>query len=547
MNKFIQLLKNPPNWLVFVLILVALGVRFEYIMFNFPFHTDEQYQILSTLYLEQGKGVVLSYADTTDVSKSIQVPFNRPAGYNYMILPLLKVTNNIYWSIVLFKFIGILALALSWFLIFYYTKGYISNQYLIPLIIILGFNNYPYMDYGTSDLLSIAFYWLSFSLSIGIFYSNRKFLCSLLTGIFLFGTYFLRYAYYPIVFIFLFSLFVIIILEDKSKLKYFFVTLFTFLILVFVNITKYAFTLNDNAPKVFYFENVLSFNFLFPIQGLIDERIFYTFLHRLQMDILIIPIKLFLSIFVVAVISIGLIKLIYKLFKTKQIDKENYLWILPITTSGITLAMLLFLSLTTPQQNTDLIQNWTFVKEIRYFAPVFMSILFLIIYLGFHDKELSENTRIKNYLKYILFLSAFICFIYIIPNKYSEYKSNKNYFKTGESRLFIQTLGSNEDGKLLQSLIKQSTINEIRPIYITTDQTKIIAEILGAEFGGSIIDKKWEKLKTSKDVIFIFKLTENSYFKEQEEVILNFCNTKAVKQTNFKNLNIYTFKLKANI
>ncbi len=533
--------------LIILIILLALFSRFEYVVFNFPFHTDEQYQVLSTIYMQQGKGLTLSYVDRTDVSKSKLKPFTRPSGYNYMFSPILKLTNSIYWSIVIFKSIGILILFFSWYLIYIYTKKFISKKYIIPLLLILGFNNFPFMDYGTTDLLAISFLWLAFSSGIAFFISQKKLVFLLLSTVALFSGFWVRDAYLPLLFVFPFSFLLTILIEKKKK--YFSYFLLMLSILIFLMLLKSNFTVSlpkTGNTSVYYFKNLLNFNYFFPLQTLIDERLFYSILNKLHLNFIINPVKLLLSLFIVSLLIYLTIINLRNLIKQKVHRQNTFVWLLPLLVSGVTLVMLLFLSVKTHEQTTDLLTNWTFVQEIRYFAPIFMSILLLIIYFGFGNKILLQQKKAKKILRFIVYISAILSVFYLLPSKYSKIKLNKNYFLIGNEKLYSQTIGNIKDGELLNKLIEKSTLKGVRPIYITTDQSKIMSEIMGAEFGGAIFDAQWNDLKTSKDVILILRLTKNSYYKKKENKIQQFCIENGKKETEFKEIEVYTYKLKAN-
>ncbi len=517
--------KTSFRIVIIIVSIISVFSRFELSINTQKYTSDYQYQLQATKNLIAGNGITTSYVDTLDISKSIYIKLGRPEGYSYMTALPLIATDSMYWSQ---TFVTIFALAiffLCWFIFFKHFENDVDKTVAIPVLLILGFNVSPWLDFGITGWLSIAFYMLASVLTLNLFRNNLNIKTAIFIGFCLFMTVFIRYAYYPTLIVIPISLvFLWLYFKNKTHLKHLviitlsfaFFSLISFLIMtkgVKGNATDLVGTQTNGITLLF--DNLLKLNYSFPIQAILDDRFFFTLFSKLKLSVLEAPIKLLVSIVIFVFIVISIIR---DIKHSKSSDKKIFFLLFSTLSILGTFGYLVLFSILATPQNNDVLSSWTFVQEIRYYAPAFVSILLLISYYTFKK----STKKFAPVLRYSMYLIACISVGYGLISRYALINATPQYFTTGNARIWANNLSDEKTGHELETLITKNTIDNVRPIYLSTDRTHQIAELMGAEYGGALFGK-FDKLRTHKDVVILVKLSEKSYYPERERQLVEFC------------------------
>jgi len=508
MNKFIQLLKNPPKWLVFVLILVALGMRFEQEYFTQKFHSDQQYIIICNRAYLNGNDFVSTYSDPEDISKSIDRANIDPELFNYVSTFFTFLTQSDFYGIVLTSFLSILLYLLAWVLLFIFLKKYLSTSVIFPFFLILIFSPSPFVFYGGPDLFAKSLLWLAFALSVGIFSHHRKVLFLLLSASVLGFVFWARYAYYPLVPIIPALFFLLYFLsKEKKYLTYSFVYIAIISIIVLISFSVRAegidFFLKGaksaGADLPYQFENLKKFNYLFPIQGYINQNVFFSIFKIIGFENLAEIVKLLFSTIVLSVIVVGVFYLLKaSVLKFKENHTLFYSIFSVLSFSLLTIALLIYMSINKLPENSRSGINWTHVQEARYYAPVFASFLFLFLILVYENQNW-VHFKVKQIAKFLLYLFVFLSVLYFPISKYKLVQGTPYYFTFSETKYMASQTDDLEMLKKLKHHISESFINGIRPLFISHGFDSNLGELFDAEYGGSVMTKL-NDLKTSQEI-----------------------------------------------
>jgi len=526
MKDFISNISKKKLVVVLILFLAILA-RFEYETFNPKFHSDEQYISITTLSLIQGNGLNSSYCDPNDISKSINRPSVDPEAYNLLFAAYLLITHDFYWASTLMNYTSWLILFLAFFIIFKFLKPFLEQEIVFYFLVFICFGYSPYHYYGSPDLWTLNWYVLSFALSLGIFYANRKWIFTILTGTTIAIVYLSRYAYYPLVPL-IPSLFLAIGLffKDRVLMKH---SLSIFAIaglLIFVFSTLkpdqsdyfLQFAHSSVQKKSFFWEHLKQFNFNLALQAFFDEKFFYTLCHSLSIASLLPFFKWTISLSIGGLFIFILFNSLKISWKNKNLTGNFYISMFAIFSALLTILLLLYSSLTRTLETNDTISNWTHVREERYFAPVFFVFTLIVFIAAFHKSFLSQKW-LKKASGFLVFLSIGVAAIYYPLNKYSSIKNEPNYFLTGNDRIWLNGLENQNVAQSLNNLIQRSFISGIRPVFLSADRSVNLAEMMGAEYGGSLMDENLENLKTSKSINIIILIGEAEYFPGKNKLV----------------------------
>lgn len=533
------------NSIIIILVFVSIFLRFEREVFAPVFHSDQQRYLVTSQLLLDGKGVSLSYTDTTDISKSITKSYAAASeGYTYLIAPFLYITSSNYWAIVIPNILAILLLLFTWWKMYLLLSEKKRKKLLITFLIFFGFSNTPYVYYGSTDLVALAFLWYSIYLSFkAILLKNRSLFIA--SGIMIFFALYLRFAYIPLVFIVPISLiFMAIKLNEKRFFKsviYYFVPLVVFLILSSLikthDVNYVADMGNDiNSTKRLYFENLKYFNYSFPIQSFFDERLFYSIFSKLGITTVgdVIKFILSLSLFIVLIIK----SIRYFIKEKLNSPGVSFLIISSWLLILVTVFELSFFSLNKPPERSDAVAYFTYIAEHRYFAPVYNSIIFLALFFSFFKQD--------KILRLAIYSFSLAALLYFPVTRYAEIKSDPNYFTVGENKIWSAGFGDVEMGTKVNDLIDSSFVDGVRPVFLCHDRSSFSVEVMGAEYGGSIANKNLNKLKTSKDLYLLINIASKDLYNCKQNFI-SYVKEKKISPVleNEKN-KIYRVKIKNN-
>jgi hypothetical protein len=206
------------------------------------------------------------------------------------------------------------------------------------------------------------------------------------------------------------------------------------------------------------------------------------------------------------------------------------------------------MSLTRPIQNNDILNNWTYVQEERYFTVVWVSILAAFLFIVLVDKG-----RLRRIILLIFYFSIFIDLPYYFYNKVIDIGKNSSYFLTGEKKIYFAQYPKNsrqrdsimEGYERLRMIISElKTENGIRPVYISDDRSPRIAVLQGAVFGQ--MSSPNENLRTSRTQSIIIKVSDHDPY--PNETLKEFVENNK-KEPTYSGLigNIYIYTIPSSL
>ena len=513
----IKLTEKRKIIVLILLFISAFLLRSEIYLFQSEFTSDQQRFVVTAQQFLQGNGVSLTYANPEDISESIAKPYPAAAeGYTYMLALFLKLTESVYFATAFLNILGVSFLFVAFFLLYKIFREKIPFTAVVAFLVLVGFGIRPYVFYSSTEIFSLAFYLLSIILAMKVFDHKNTFLWCTLSAFFMFLTFWLRYAYLPmLVVVPTIWAFQWLITKQKNYLKYigvFAVSLFSFLIFSVVIKSyqeSYLLTFGGGTAKatIFYPENLLSFNYAFALQAFIDDRFVFSILSRLGLAIVAEPAKAIFT-FVFTGIILWQLFLFLKENLAEKNSNASHFFLLAALFFGaaLTLAMLVWFSFTKVAEMSNVQGYWTYVASQRYFAVIYMAVFVLSFYFAFIFKKTPTFSKL---IKYTLLLLALISVPYYFLSKMAEIKNDKYYFEISENKAWYKAGITNmETAQQLDSLIKNSFENGIRPVFITNTRLAFTAEMMTAEYGGSVLNNL-EEMKTKKQVAVILHLSEN--------------------------------------
>ncbi len=552
MEKIIEILKNPPKWLIISLITLALGLRLEHEYFGQKFHSDQQYIIICNKAYLNGNDFVSSYSNPADISKSIDRPNIDPELFNYVSTFFSFITQSDFYGIILTAFLSIVLYITAWLLIFRFLKEYISKEAIVPILLITAFSSSPYIYYGAPDLFAKSLLWLAFSFSLGVFTQKEKIRYLSLSSVVLGLVFWSRYAYYPLVPV-IPAIYFLLYLFSKEK-RYFVYSAISFTIIFLIIIISFSVraegidfflkSAKSNGANVPYqWAHLQKFNYSFFIQAFVDERFIFSGLKIVGLETITNSIKIILSLSIFSILLAGIYKLTHLVIhKLKENHVLFHILLSIVGFSVVTISMLVYLSIDRMPENSRSGLNWTHVQESRYFAPVFASILFMFSIFAFETQNWIHK-KLKRISKLIVYSFAVISFLYYPISKYKLIKGTPLYFSFGETKYMANQTDDVEMLKTLKKEISKSFIDKTRPLFISHNYEANLGELFDAEYGGSVMNTL-DSLKTSKDINIIILHNKQRIVREISSLI------KSKKLSPFweseKN-ELYKFTLKPNI
>jgi hypothetical protein len=425
----VMFFKNTNNWnkLVISIAFFSFSIRI-YVAYVFPeFFYDEIIQLVSALQLLSGNGLSIPLVHQDDLSILIHQPFDKfPPGYALLALPLLKLGLKplmiCFWMDVLGYFI----FYLSWILIFFDLKKKIDPIVPIIFFLFIGVAYSPFRFLNSTDNLSLGFSFLAIFLIVrlSINYINLKsltFLSLLTFSVVCFLPSFFRFAYLPI------SLILTLIFAGFTWITYkknlfisVFPFVFTFVLLfamqLFLYYLKhqfiYLYTHHPVSDKLFFFENLREFNPIF------INAFFPELLIRVNLGVSIMNYLNLIGSLIIAFILFYTIKSIFLKILGNSNFRISSIFIFYFSLISIGLVTVLFLTalsmIFAPLQWGN--RAWTYVSESRYYAVLFIGIIFIFIMAAFETRiqtkravrVVAQGVLISSFLFSLVLLSYYL-------------------------------------------------------------------------------------------------------------------------------------------
>ncbi len=505
---------------VTVLFILAIICRMENALFNQDFNSDKEAQIIAAQSFIEGKGIKLPIADTTDISKIAYESYTQwPKGYSLYFGCIYYVVRNVYWAAFILDAIAILIYLFSWRqLIRIFSPGRINRNYVFSIFLILtAFSNVPFFYLKSSDLVAVSFYLAALSCLFSETAGGRAQLKYVVGLIFLCLAIYERYAYIPVAFAILSGF---LLLYYKNRRKYFIARFFIGLVVigVFVGLTNQSSNSSAFENKAistgYQFSTLSKFYFMFPVQTIMAGNTVHSISKILRKEQLVKAFLVVFTLFITVIFIWALWKLIFRFIGGKLETESAVILISSFMAGGISILLLVYMSLTRAIQKNDVLDNWTYVQEERYYVIMWITILMSFMLIILYD-----NGFLKRIILFILFAAILIEVPYFIYNKYIQISKNSSYFVTGEKKIYFMQFPKDVEEQnqvvmgydKLESIIDNSKQAGIKPVYLSADRSERIAAIMGASFGPHQILKT--NIYSGKKQVVIIKLSKDDpYF-----------------------------------
>jgi hypothetical protein len=322
--------------------------------------------------------------------------------------------------------------------------------------------------------------------------------------------------YYPVVIIVPLSIFGLAFIlknrwhRNQAILMFFYLTLF-FILAQYIKTKAQVIPDYVRIPfnkESLYPENLLKFNYPFFIQPFIDERSIVTITKYLHIGTYANLAKISISLFFGGLLVIALTQFIKGLilggYKRETVTN---IFILSLFFSSLSCLLILFgLSLISIPQNNDVLINWTFVQEQRYYGIVFISIMLLALlvinnYIGLFNNRLIKIT------KYNIAFFAIISLMYSFPCLYITIRSQESYFLLGDKKLKYKFTNDLNLADSIDSTIKNDKAGNRKTVFISRDRISYYAGLRGASHATPEILKE---LYTSKEISLLIFVDEKN-------------------------------------
>ena len=367
---------------VILLVLIVLTIRVIDYVYTPLFNPDKLEQLIAAQNWSEGNGISRAYWETQDsLVKKFEPLIQWPPGYSIFTGLLLKLGTPLYLTALLPDIVSLILLSIFSFL-FLSVLHFQSRITAVLIWCILLLNSSIAVRLTSVDFIAYTCFFGALTLLIR---SVQKtfFLNGILAGIFLGCTVWFRYAYIP-------QVLALLVLGIMHQWKYNPNTLkkvwlpatgiTLFLVGLYVVLFK---TGNpgyiDAKPTGLLWDNLLQIHWNFPVDGLIGlEGIVRILTGKL-------PVANYFLQFTLLLLILWVILLIIR-----NKPKSRFPWPLALSIIPINVGLLLYLSLTNSPQ-TWMPGGWTFVQEIRYYAPSWVAIFMMLVwYLSYKKSYLTE-------------------------------------------------------------------------------------------------------------------------------------------------------------
>jgi hypothetical protein len=537
---------------VLALFILALLCRTENIIFNQNFNSDKEVQIIAAKSTIEGKGPRLPNASAIDLSKIVYTDYYQwPKGYAMYFAAVYFIIRNVYWSAVLLDLMAVLLYFFSWKILIKTFCGdpAIRNFTFSMFLILNSVSNVPFIYLWSSDLIAISFYLFSICLLFTTDFELKQWTRFLTGLIFLCLAVYTRYAYIPIAFALVGGYFLLYFRTwQKLFLLRFFISVFV--LAFFAALTNHsgeapAFE-NDSIRTGYHFAHTVArFNFLFPVQTILAGNTIHSFSKLFGEKSLTTIFLILLCLSILTVFIGSIYRVASEYFRKERQYRESTIILSSSFAGMVSVLLLIYLSLTRPIQKNDVLDNWTYVQEERYYAVVWVTMLLAFFFVILQD---NNGSWLKRLILLIFFASFGLNVPYYFYNKYSDIKKNSAYFLTGDRKMYFLQYPHNRDerdriiadyekmGSLIEGLEKD---NGIRPVYISSDRSVRIAVLQGAVFGNT--DLLSGHLYSSRKQSIILKISDQDpYPNEALKTFIKEKNIGSIYSGEIGTLYVYT-------
>jgi hypothetical protein len=361
-----------------ILVLLVLTIRVIDYVYTPLFNPDKLEQLIAAQNWSEGNGISRAHWEKQDtLVKKFEPLIQWPPGYSLFTGILLKLGAPLYIVAFLPDLLSLAILSLFTFL---FLSGFNFQSRITPVLIgcILLINSSISIRLTSVDFIAYTCFFGAMTLLI--LSVKKTFLVNgILAGLFLGCTIWFRYAYIPQVLVLLALGFIHQWKYNPNTLKKIWIptsTITIFLIALYVLLFK---TGNpgyiDQKPTGLLWDNLLKLHWSFLVDGIIGlEGITRILMAKL-------PVLNYLLQFTLFLIILGVI---LKIIRNKP--KSRFPWPIVLSIIPVNLGLLIYLSLSNSPQ-TWMPGGWTFVQEVRYFAPSWVALFMVLVWYLSHKKS----------------------------------------------------------------------------------------------------------------------------------------------------------------
>jgi len=503
------------KYLVLGLLLLAIALRWEHELFNPKFWSDEMAQYIAAKSVMEGHGTTLPFVMANDLSTPIYLPLKQfPEGYSYMIAPVWSLTGSLYFSVIFWQWLSILAYLFSFWLLYRLFETELNPSIRSAFLMITAFSLSPWLYYKPTDLISVSFFLLAVTLFVyGITVKKGAYaLFAILSGAVLGVCMTLRYAYQPIMPLTTVAILVIGIWTKNKRIVFSSVLSLVTLAFVWGGFTLFL-KMPGNLPseaqtQKLYIENLLQGDLTIFTKPFFDDRLISTALGKMGLGSLAKSMQILVSLSFFG-LSLWLL-LSKKTIKLLFSNPPKMVLLGSTFMAAVSSVGLLYLlsALAKPQEN-DYLHVWTYVRELRYYALFFVFFLILALFLVYNRQQITNSI---NWTRMGLSVLLGISVLYYFLAKFDTIRSDPDYFTIGESKIMS---GESKSPMLplLKKIILENTINGTAPLYLAANRTVRYAQLSGAR----LLFPDYQviaNLQTSKPVAILIHLGKNDPYEK---------------------------------
>lgn len=403
LGRFVEVAKGDKVIYGAFVIAIILRLHMEFMLPDMLF--DKMYQLTTARHLSQGNGISFALANSENLSKfDYRLISVWPPGYALVVAPLLYAGVDFFTAALLIDFLGIFIFFSALYMLLHLLRPYLKLSILpfIPLYLAVAYS--PFRLIASTDLLSLAFFLLSWALLFCIIKENKSIAgvgngMVALFGVSSFVCSFFRFAYYPLSLLLPTLLVMYAIRHDRTKLKQgilaFTITLALISIQLFYqslaadNINFLDQYYPEPQPRL-YFEHLLKFDSVFV------NSFFHDFILKkvLKGDLMMV-FNLFFTTLMAFLLWAGMEQNIILSIKISNKRKDKLISTFFLFSLIFIITIIVFLTFLSLRYPLDIARNWTFVQESRYFAPVYLLIFLLLSLIVFgKGNEMPKKLRL---------------------------------------------------------------------------------------------------------------------------------------------------------
>lgn len=430
-------LQRRKQWAICAFFVAAVLHQLANFYYAPPFHPDKLNQLTAARSLLEGNGFTTPRADASDLSRAYDRVLGWPPGYSILAAAFAWVTGSILWSALLIDFLSTCVFFGSWYYILLRLRPVLSTSVLWAIAIFWGVFYAPLTGFKSSGALSVAL--LSASLALGLAAVGRRqpaLWLTIGTAAFAGAAAYVHYQYWPLLVVAP-CCFAMVAVRDR---RYWWAVALCSMPAVFA-VASYGGVSQDQAEQLghptlgLYWSNLLRIT-PFPIQGL--------GLHATLPGVtgghprfgLTYAVLWVVSFIVLGSVILGVRSLSLNLHDLQNGRQKAQLFFLAhgVLTCLVTLGLLLYQSLRYPAETAywEVDGVWTYVQNMRYYAPMSAFILVIFAFSTFRLLKMRLCGRIFAAACLMVFVSAAGLLAYKNLNTYGTWRGG--YLKKVEAR-----------------------------------------------------------------------------------------------------------------